>query len=83
MRYQMFYNERGERLWLPILAGAAIISAPLWLNGRQCYGNNCYNNQQPMYNQQVYPYPYPYSYPYPYPYPNYQYPYQVTNIQYQ
>lgn len=31
MRYQMFYNERGERLWLPILAGAAIISAPLWL----------------------------------------------------
>lgn len=70
MRYQMVYNERGERLWLPILAGAAIISAPLWINGRQCYNNNCYNNQQPVYQ-----------YPYPYPYP-YQYPYQVTNIRY-
>lgn len=60
------------RLWLPLLAGAAIISAPFWLNGR----NTCCNNQQyGMYQPisygvpQPYPQPYPYPYPQPYPYP--------------
>lgn len=68
MRYQMVYNERGERIWLPLLAGAALISAPLWFNNRQCYGQGCY--------QQPYPYPYPYPAPYPYPTP-YPYPYMT------
>ena len=73
VHYQMFYNERGGRLWLPIIAGAAIISAPFWLNGRQCCGNQqgLYGNQQP-YPQYQYNYTYPttgYPYPYPYPYP--------------
>lgn len=66
MQYHSFINEKGERIWLPLLAGAAIVTAPFWL-GRNCCGNN-----------QQYPYPYPYPVPYPYynnpysvPYPNY------------
>lgn len=66
MRYQMVYNERGQRLWLPILAGAAIISAPFWLNGRQCCTNQ-YGYYQPAYPQ----YQYNYTYPAPYTYPTY------------
>jgi hypothetical protein len=63
MQYQLVYNDKGERLWIPLLAGAAIISAPLWLNK-----NNCCNNQYPIYQpypvyQQQLPYPYPYPYP--------------------
>lgn len=75
MRYQMVYNEKGERLWLPLLAGAAIISAPLWLNGRQCYGQGCYQQQYAY--PYPYPTPYPYPYPTPYPYPYYQPPYHI------
>ena len=45
MRYQMVYNERGERLWLPLLAGAAIISAPLWLNNNKCCNQGYYQQQ--------------------------------------
>jgi len=60
-----------ERLWL--LAGAAILTAPFWLNRN----NNCCPPQQnynygypypvypPVYTQ---PYPQPYPVPYPYPY---------------
>ena len=65
------YQQQPTRLWLPILAGAAIITAPFWLGGR----NNCCNNNQPnymMYQQPIpysYPQPYPFPYPYPYPYP--------------
>lgn len=68
MRYQMVYNERGERLWLPLLAGAAIISAPLWLNNNKCCNQGYY---QPQYIAPPYPYPYtnPYLYPYPYNFP--------------
>lgn len=39
------YQQQPTRLWLPILAGAAIITAPFWLGGR----NNCCNNNQPNY----------------------------------
>ncbi len=64
---------RNERLWL--LAGAAILTAPFWLNRN----NNCCPPQQnynygypyPIY-QQPYPQPQPLPYPYPVPYP---YPY--------
>lgn len=64
MEYQLYVNENGERLWIPLLAGAAILTAPFWLN-RPCCGNN-YNNGgyvQPM------PYPYPQPMPYPQPVP--------------
>ncbi len=69
MQYQVVRGQNGERLLLPILAGAAIISAPFWFNNNN---NKCCNNNQnfvPAY----YPYPvYPQGY---YPYPNnYQYP---------
>ncbi len=69
MQYQLVYNEKGERLWIPILAGAAILTAPLWLGGRQ---QCCGNNQYPIYPQ-PYPYPQPIPQPYPQPYP-YPYP---------
>ena len=52
MQYRLYQTPNGERFWLPILAGAAIISAPLWLN------NKCCNNQQPQYYQPIYQYPY-------------------------
>ena len=58
----MVVNEKGERLWLPIIAGAAILSAPFWLNNRP---NNCC---PPYYQPQPYYYPQPYPYPYPMPY---------------
>lgn len=70
MQYQLVKGENGERLWLPLLAGAAIISAPLWLNNNKCCGNN-QGYQAPLY-----------AYPYPYPYPVYQsnyYPYYGYN----
>ncbi len=64
-QYNMPYVNQ-TRLWLPLLAGAAIITAPFWLGGR----NNCCNNQgYPYPYPQPYPYPYPQPYPYPYPYP--------------
>ena len=74
MQYQQIINEKGERLWVPLLAGAAILSAPFWLNNN----NKCCNNS-------YYPTPYPYPiytnnyYPYPYTYP-YQYPYGTTPL---
>lgn len=78
MQYRLIQTPNGERLWLPFLAGAAIISAPLWLN------NKCCNNQQPQYVQPIYPYPYPQYYPYPYYNysPNYSYPPVTNNINY-
>lgn len=76
MRYQMFYNNRGERIWLPILAGAAIISAPFWLNNQKCCNNQTYYQPYPQpqpypqyqynYNYPPYYQPYPYTQPYPY-----------------
>ncbi len=62
MQYQQIVNENGERFWVPLLAGAAILSAPFWLNNNKC----CNNTYYPQ------PYPYPYFQPYPYPY-GYQY----------
>jgi hypothetical protein len=71
MQYQLVVNEKGERLWLPIVAGAAILSAPFWLNRpNNCCNNNYYppyQYQQPIYYPQPYPQPYPYPYPLPYP----------------
>lgn len=66
MQYQEYINERGERFIIPLLAGAAILSAPFWLNNN----NKCCNNYYP----QPYPAPYPIyqSNYYPYPYPIYQ-----------
>ena len=74
MQYQEIINEKGERLWIPLLAGAAILSAPFWLNNN----NKCCNNS---YYPAPYPYPvYPLNYnPYPYPY-QYQYPYSGVPI---
>ena len=74
MQYQQVINEKGERLWIPLLAGAAILSAPFWLNNN----NKCCNNS---YYPAPYPYPvYPINYnPYPYPYP-YQYQYSGVPI---
>ena len=61
----MVVNEKGERLWLPIIAGAAILSAPFWLNRPNNYCPNCYPPQPYFYPQ---PSPQPYPYPYPVPY---------------
>lgn len=74
MQYQQIINEKGERLWIPLLAGAAILTAPFWLNNN----NKCCNNS---YYPAPYPYPvYPINYnPYPYPYP-YQYQYSGVPI---
>lgn len=60
MQYRLFTSPNGERLWLPILAGAAIISAPFWAN------NKCCNKNQIQFVQPYYPYPYPQYFPYPY-----------------
>ena len=61
---------RNERLWL--LAGAAILTAPFWLNkNNNCCPSQTYNYGYPA--QQPYPYPYPQPYPEPYPVP-YPYP---------
>lgn len=71
MQYHSFINQNGERIWLPLLAGAAIVTAPFWL-GRNCCGNN-----------QQYPVMYPYPYPYPVPYYNYpNQPYYYNNPTY-
>lgn len=75
--YQSFYPNQQPRLWLPLLAGAAIISAPFWLSGR----NNCCNNNYGYGPYQSVPYPqsYPYPYPQPIPYPlAYPYPYPIN-----
>lgn len=70
MYYNYFPYQNNTRLWLPILAGAAIIAAPFWLNGR----NNCCGNQ-PYYQTYQQPYPYQYQYQYQYQYPqSYLYP---------
>lgn len=71
MRYRMFYNNKGERIWLPLLAGAAIISAPFWFNNQKCCGNNNYYQgypNQPYYPQYQYNYNYPTYYQPPYAY---------------
>lgn len=77
MQYQQIINEKGERLWIPLLAGAAILSAPFWLNNNnKCCGNNYYQQPYPVYQSNYYPsYVYPYPYQGPYPYPIYQTPY--------
>ena len=76
MQYQEVINEKGERFWIPFLAGAAILSAPFWLNNnKQCCGNNYYNQPYPypLYQTNYYPYPTPYPYNYQYaPIPIYQ-----------
>lgn len=74
MYYNYFPYQNNTRLWLPLLAGAAIITAPFWLGGRN---NNCCNNQQFIPYPQSYPYPYPVPYPQSYPYP---YPYPVNSF---
>ena len=69
MQYQEIINEKGERLWIPLLAGAAILSAPFWLNNNNKCCNNTYYPAPypyPVYPTNLYPYPYPYSYPYQY-----------------
>ncbi len=83
MQFQEIINENGERLWIPLLAGAAILTAPFWLGNNKCCNNNYYPQGQPV------PYPYPVyqtnyypnyqTYPYvaPYPYPIYQ---QTPNV---
>ncbi len=63
MQYQMVVNEKGERLWLPIIAGAAILSAPFWLNNNRPNNNCCPNYYPPYYYPQAVPYPYPYPLP--------------------
>ena len=68
------YNRtcNNERLWLPFLAGAAIISAPFWLGLSKNNNNNCCYPQ--YYPQPVYPQPY---------YPPYQqYPTYSNNYNY-
>lgn len=76
MQYRLVRGANGERLWLPIIAGAAILSAPFWLNNKQCCNN------QVAYPQPYYPYPYPVYPPNYYPYNTY-YPYPTsTNITY-
>lgn len=70
---QPIYDQNGKRLWAPILAGAAIISAPFWLGlGR----NNCCN-YYPYYQQPYQPYQQPYQ-PYQQPYYQQPYYYQAT-----
>ena len=63
-------NENDQRLWGPLLAGAAIIAAPFWL-GLSSKNNNNNNCCYPGYYQTPY-YQVPYS-PQPYyqPYPSY------------
>lgn len=69
------HNNNDQRLWGPLLAGAAIISAPFW------FGLSKNNNNNNCCYPQFYPQPY-----YPQPYyqtPNYpQYPSNVENNNY-
>jgi hypothetical protein len=71
MQYREIINEKGERLWIPLLAGAAILSAPFWLNNNKCCNNYYptpvpYQYPYPIYQSNYYPYPYPYPYQQPY-----------------
>ena len=83
MQYREIINEKGERLWIPLLAGAAILSAPFWLNNNNKCCNNYYPTPvpyqypYPIYQSNYYPYPYPYPYPYQQPYSTYPF---VQNI---
>lgn len=66
MQYNLVYNERGERLWLPFIAGIAL-TAPFWA--------------RPRYPTMAAPMPYPFPYPYPvyYPYqPVYSRPFRIN-----
>ena len=54
-------NQNDERLWLPFLAGAAIISAPFWFGIGRNNNNNCCPYPVPYYPQPYYPQPYPIS----------------------
>lgn len=68
-------EQENQRLWGPILVGAALVSAPFWigLNKNNNNNNNCC--YQPYY-QPYYPQPYqPYQ-------PNYQYPSYIENNNY-
>lgn len=80
MQFQEIINEKGERLWVPLLAGAAILTLPFWLNNNnnKCCNNAYYPQGQPVPYQYAYPvyqanyYPNYQAYPYSYPYPIYQ-----------
>lgn len=67
-----FQDQENQRLWGPILVGAALVSAPFWigLNKNNNNNNNCC----------YHPYYQPY-YPQPYQ-PPYQYPSYVENNNY-
>lgn len=70
-----FQDQDNQRLWGPILVGAAIVSAPFWL-GLNKNNNNNNNCCYPQYYQPYYPQPYsPYQ-------PNYQYPSYIENNNY-
>lgn len=56
-------NQNDQRLWLPFLAGAAIISAPFWF-GAGKNNNNCCPYPGGYYPSPYYPQPY-YNQPYP------------------
>lgn len=74
-RFNNSIQQNDQRFWLPLIAGAAIISAPFWFgvgktnnNNNNCcpYPNKYYPQyyQQPYYPQPLYQQPY-YSQPYP------------------
>lgn len=67
-------DKDDQRLWGPILVGAALVSAPFWIGLNKNNNNNncCY---QPYY-QPYYPQPYP-TYQ-----PSYQYPSYIENNNY-
>lgn len=70
-----YQEETNQRIWGPILVGAAIVSAPFWL-GLNKNNNNNNNCCYPQYYQPYYLQPYP-SYQ-----PNYQYPSYIENNNY-
>lgn len=74
-----FQSQENQRLWGPILVGAALVSAPFWIGLNKNNNNNncCY---QPYY-QPYYPQPYQPNYQQPYQ-PNYQYPSYIENNNY-
>lgn len=66
-QYQSMQNPNDQRIWGPILVGAAIVSAPFWI-GLSNKNNNNNNCCYPQYYPQYYPQPYqpqPYYSPYP------------------
>lgn len=68
-------EQENQRLWGPILVGAALVSAPFWI-GLNKNNNNNNNCCYPQYYQPYYPQPYsPYQ-------PNYQYPSYIENNNY-